>query len=524
MSSIPKPVVLVILDGWGVAPPSPGNAIALADTPVYKRLISTYPTCTLQASGESVGLPWGEMGNSEVGHLTIGSGKILYQDLLRINRSIIEGTIYENEVLKQSMVKATEVGRTLHIMGLVSDGGVHSHIGHLFALLDMAKAVGVTQLKVHAFLDGRDTTFDSAKDFIKDLETKLKKIKLGQVASLSGRFFAMDRDNHWDRTQLAYDAMVRGQGKTFSSSLDALATSYAARVYDEQIEPVVITDSSGQPNGQIKSGDSVIFFNFRSDRARQITRAFVQDGFDKFPVENLDLNFVCMTEYDKTISAPVAFPAETVDAPLAKLIADQGYRQLHMAETEKYAHVTYFLNGGHEQPYQGEDNVLVPSPSVATYDQKPEMAAREITDRFLQEIRNNVYDFIVLNYANADMVGHTGNLPATIKAVEVIDECLGEIVAATLEFNGMVFITADHGNAEALIDLQTGQIDKEHSSTPVPFIMVGQELQNKALAGFVPTDDLSQLTPAGVLADVAPTVLKVMNINKDQGMSGQSLL
>lgn len=524
MSSIPKPVVLVILDGWGVAPPSPGNAIALAETPVYKRLITTYPTCTLQASGEAVGLPWGEMGNSEVGHLTIGAGKILYQDLLRINRSIIDQSIFSNEVLLACMDQAKSVGRTLHIMGLVSDGGVHSHIGHLFALLDMAKAQGVQQVMIHAFLDGRDTAFDSAKDFIKDLENKLKKLKLGQIASLSGRFYAMDRDNHWDRVQMAYDAIVRGQGRTYTSATEAISQSYAARMYDEQFEPAVVTGTNGQPVGVIKPGDSLIFFNFRSDRARQLTKAFTQDNFDKFPAENLGLNFVCMTEYDKTITAPVAFPAETVEEPLAKLISEQGYRQLHIAETEKYAHVTYFLNGGREQPYQGEDNVLIPSPSVATYDQKPEMSARGITDRFLQEIRYNIYDFVVINFANADMVGHTGNLPATIKAVEIIDECLGEIVAATLEFNGMIFITADHGNAEGLINLQTGQIDKEHSNTPVPFIMVGQELQNKALAGFMPAEDLSQLTPAGVLADVAPTILKVMNIQKDSGMTGQSLL
>ncbi|MBU1039359.1 2,3-bisphosphoglycerate-independent phosphoglycerate mutase [Patescibacteria group bacterium] len=519
-----KPVVLVILDGWGVAPPSPGNAINQANIPVFKRLIATYPTCVLQSSGEAVGLPWGEMGNSEVGHLTIGSGKILYQDLLRINHSIINKSFFTNPALLKAIAQAKQSGSRLHLLGLVSSGGVHSSIDHLYALLDLVKDNGLTDVVIHVILDGRDTAYNSGAGFIKDLENKIKKNKCGRIVTVMGRFFAMDRDNHWDRIQAAYEALAKVQGKPAISAAQAIKSSYASRVYDEELIPTVVKDKTFDYPG-LQDNDVVIFFNFRSDRARQLTQALSVPGFDKFKVEPVkNLLIVTMTEYDKNLPVEVIFPPEKVEYPLARIIAENNLRQLHLAETEKYAHVTYFFNGGQEQPFAGEDHALIPSPVVTSYDQKPAMSARAITDRFLQEIRRGLYDFIIINYANADMVGHTGNLPATIKAVEILDECLGEIVAATLEFDGTIFITADHGNAEGLINLQTGSVDKEHSNTPVPFIIASRQLQHKALAGQPVTDDLSQLIPLGVLADVAPTILHVLNLPKSKEMTGQSLL
>jgi len=520
----PKPVVLVVLDGWGIAPASRGNAISLAKTPVWKRLITSYPTFALQAAGEAVGLPWGEMGNSEVGHLALGSGKILYQYLPRITRAIIDKSFFQNDVLLGAMQLAKERQSKLHLLGLTSPGGVHSSIDHLYALLEMAKQQGLNQAFVHAILDGRDTPFDSAKTYLEELSGKIKKIGLGKIATLTGRYFAMDRDNHWERIQAAYDCLVEGRGKPAVSVARALSASYAAKVFDEQVVPTVITESN-QPVAKVADGDVVIFFNFRPDRARQLTHAFVLPGFNKFPRTTLSqLHFVTMTEYEKYLPVEVAFKPETVSYPLARIIAEAKLKQLHIAETEKYAHVTYFFNGGREQPYEGEDHVLIPSPVVTSYDSKPEMSARGITDRFIQEVRTGKYDFFVINYANADMVAHTGNLPATVKAIEVLDECLGEVVAATMEYGGLVVITADHGNAEGLVNLQTGEIDKEHSNNPVPLIIVAKELENKAGVGQLVTDDLSRLTPAGVLGDVAPTILKIMGLNKPSDMTCQSLL
>ncbi|MFZ5390651.1 MAG: 2,3-bisphosphoglycerate-independent phosphoglycerate mutase [Patescibacteria group bacterium] len=520
-----KPVVLVILDGWGVAPASPGNAITQASTPVFERLLTSYPTCVLQASGEAVGLPWGEMGNSEVGHLTIGSGRILYQDLLRINHSIIDKSFFSNPVLLKALNQVKEQNSRLHLLGLISSGGVHSSIDHLYALLDLAKEAGLAdKVVIHAILDGRDTAYNSGAGFIKDLESKIKKTKCGRLASVMGRFYAMDRDNHWDRTQAAYEAMVNYQGKPADTAAAAVKSSYQSRVYDEELVPAVIKNQASGQAG-LNDNDVVIFFNFRSDRARQLSQALAVPGFDKFPVKALkNLLMVTMTEYDKNLPVEVVFPPEKVEYPLARIISDNNLKQLHLAETEKYAHVTYFFNGGREQPWPNEDHILIPSPVVTSYDQKPAMSAKAITDRFLQEIRRGWYDFIVINYANADMVGHTGNLPATIKAVEILDECLGEVVAATLEFDGTVFITADHGNAEGVINLQTGAVDKEHSNTPVPFIAVSRQLQHKALAGQPVSNDLSQLIPLGVLADIAPTILQFLNLPKPKDMTGQSLL
>src|SRR3989338_5180909 len=458
----PKPVVLLVLDGWGVAPPSRGNAISLAQTPVFNRLITSYPTYTLQAAGEAVGLPWGEVGNSEVGHLALGAGKILYQDLPRITRAIIDKSFFNNDALLKAMRLASERGSQLHLMGLVSPGGVHSASDHLYALLELAQQQGLGQVFVHAFLDGRDTPFDSAKTYLEELSNKLKKIGVGKIASLIGRYYAMDRDNHWDRIQAAYDCLVEGKGKPAPSVRRALSASYAAKDFDEQVVPTVITEQD-KPVALIADNDVVIFFNFRADRARQLTHAFVLPGFSKFPRR-----------------------------ALARILADAGLKQLHLAETEKYAHITYFFNGGHEQPYEGEDHVLIPSPVVTSYDLKPEMSARGITDRFLQELRTGKYDFCVINYANADMVAHTGNLVATVRAVNVLDECLGEVVAGIQEYGRLVLITSDHGNAEGLVNFQTGSIEKEHSNNPVPLIIVARELENKAGSSQLVTDDLSK--------------------------------
>ncbi|MFA4936685.1 MAG: 2,3-bisphosphoglycerate-independent phosphoglycerate mutase [Patescibacteria group bacterium] len=517
-------VVLLILDGWGIAPPSRGNAITLARTPVFKKLINTYPIFSLQAAGESVGLPWGEMGNSEVGHLTLGAGKILYQDLPRINKSISDKSFFSNQVFIKACNNVKEKNSQLHLIGLVSPGGVHSYNEHLFALLELAKRQNVAKVYVHAILDGRDTQFNSGLGFIEDLENTINKIGLGKVATISGRYFAMDRDNHWDRIEKYYLALTKGEGNKSDKAVTAIKDYYEQKIYDEEIPPTVIT-TANKPITQVLSGDSIIFFNFRSDRARQLTQSLAMKNFDKFkpaPIDNLV--FVTMTEYEKGLPVEVAFPPEVVEKPLAMVISQAGLRQLHIAETEKYAHVTYFFNGGREKANEGEEHVLIPSPTVSSYDQKPAMSIRGIVKTLIQEVRNNSYSFYIVNFANADMVAHTGNLPATIKAVEFIDEALGEVVAAVLEVGGMLLITADHGNAEGLTNLQTGTIDKEHSANPVPLIIVSSTLEQKAAAVSPITDDLSQLRPAGMIADIAPTILHLLNIPKPPEMTGLSLL
>lgn len=519
-----KPVVLLILDGWGIAPPSRGNAITLARTPVFNKLVNTYPTFTLQAGGEAVGLPWGEIGNSEVGHLTLGAGKILYQDLPRINKSIADRSFFSNKAFLDVCEQVKKSNSQLHLLGMVSPGGVHSYHEHLYALAELAKEQGIAKLFVHAILDGRDTPFNSGMGFIEELEKSLAKLDVGEVASVSGRYYAMDRDNRWDRTQKYYLAITGGQGEQASTATAAIKDYYDKKIYDEEIPPTVISHN-GQPVTQIQNGDGVIFFNFRADRARQLTQSLVVNNFKKFErPAKLQLAFVTMTEYERELPVRVAFPPETIDNPIAKVIADAGLKQLHLAETEKYAHVTYFFNGGREQAFTNEDHILVSSPSVTSYDQKPAMAAREIAHKLIGALREESYNFYVVNFANADMVGHTGNLPATIKAVEFLDEILGQVVAAVLEVDGALLITADHGNAEGLVNLQTGIIDKEHSATPVPFIIASSELEQKVAVNSVVTDDLSQIQPAGVLADVAPTILKIMGIAKPPEMTGLSLL
>ncbi|MDP2586724.1 MAG: 2,3-bisphosphoglycerate-independent phosphoglycerate mutase [Candidatus Komeilibacteria bacterium] len=521
----PKPVALIIIDGYGISSPSKGNAITLANKPNFDSYLETYPVLSLQAAGEAVGLSWGEMGNSEVGHLSLGSGKIVYQSLPRISRSIADGSFFNNRAFADAAAHVQKTGGDLHIMGLMSPGGVHSYNEHAYALVELAQTKKVKNVYLHPFLDGRDTPFNSGRKYIEQLQGKLKQIGLGQIATLSGRFFAMDRDNHWDRISQTYLAMTQGQSeKKFEDALEAIDESYGRKVYDEEFTPTVITQN-GQPVGLVKDGDALIFFNFRADRARQITKAFVLPALEKFSPRAYfkNLKFTAMTEFEKDLPIDVAFPPELVNAPLAKVIADAGLKQLHIAETEKYAHVTFFFNGGQEAAFANEERAIVPSPQVSSYDKKPEMSAREITNRVLKEIDADNYDFMVMNFANPDMVGHSGNLPATIKSVEIVDELIGQIVARVLAKNGVALITADHGNAEEVFNLQTGEINKEHSSNPVPLFIIGNEFKGK-VAAHAHGNDLSQMSSAGVLADVAPTILKIMGLKRPDEMTGRPLI
>ncbi|MBD3281602.1 2,3-bisphosphoglycerate-independent phosphoglycerate mutase [Candidatus Uhrbacteria bacterium] len=521
----PKPIVLLILDGFGIAPDSDGNAITRANMPVYKNVIEHYPAMSVRASGEAVGLSWGQMGNSEVGHLTIGAGRIFFQSLPRINMSIEDGTFYENQSFVNALNHAKENKGTLHLMGLCSPGGVHAHIDHLYALLEFCKRNKFTDVAIHAFLDGRDTIYNSGLSFIEELEAKIKELKVGEIATLGGRFYAMDRDNRWDRIQKMYDAMVKGVGEESSSAKAAIEASYAKGVYDEEFVPTVIKKGS-KPTATIKSNDAVIFFNFRPDRARQITKALSLPEFDKFERPQIEkLYMVTMMEYEKHLPVEVAYPPQTIDTCLAKVISDSGLRQLHIAETEKYAHVTFFLNGMIEEEFPGEDRVIIPSPRVSSYDQAPEMANDPITDRIVKEIAGGNYDFIVANYASPDMVAHTGNFEATVKAHESIDKCMGRIIDAALAVGGIVLVTADHGNSEELVNLTTGEIDKEHSTNPVPFLIIGKQLEGmKAPTGDVIGGDLSMTPPAGMLADVAPTILRLMGLPQPEDMIGRTLI
>jgi len=522
--SVPyRPIVLVVIDGFGVAPPSRGNAIAMAKTPNLDSYMEQYPTVTLQAAGESVGLPWGEMGNSEVGHLSLGAGKIIFQDLPRITRAIVDGSFYSNPVFHEATERAVKGGR-IHLVGMFSSAGVHAFDEHAFALMELCERLKVHDVVIHAILDGRDTAYNSGAEFIAKLERKIRTIGLGRIASVSGRYFAMDRDNRWDRTQKAYEAMVNGVGPTAPDAASAIAASYAAGVYDEQFVPTVITDAT-HPPVTIQENDAVIFFNYRPDRARQLTKAFVLPSFDKFPRAKYlrDLLFVTMTEYEKDLPVSIAFPPENIREPLAKIISDAGWHQLHVAETEKYAHVTFFFNGGREEAFPLEDRVLVPSPSVPSYDQKPDMSARELSDRVVKGLNTGQYGFVVVNFANPDMVGHTGNIPATIRGIETTDSCIKEIVDATLAVNGLVMITADHGNAEEKINSQTGEVSKEHSANPVPLIIIGQDLPPTLRGQHAPLRDLSSLVPVGVLADVAPTLLRLAGLPISPDMTGRPL-
>lgn len=507
-----KPVMLMILDGFGIAQKSDGNAVEAANKPNYDKYVAKYPSTELQASGMEVGLPRGQMGNSEVGHLNIGAGRIVYQELTRITKAIEDGDFFENEALNSAIDKALQANSSLHLLGLLSDGGVHSHIDHLKGLLQLAKKKGLEKVYVHPFMDGRDVPPSSGKDFIVELENYMKEIGVGKIATVSGRYYAMDRDNRWERVQLAYDAIVNAKGETAISAVECMDNSYHDNKTDEFVLPCVILEN-GQPTATIKSGDSVIFFNFRPDRAREITRAINDKNFEGFQRETLNLNFICMTQYDKTIEGvDVAYKPQSITNTLGEYVANKGLAQLRIAETEKYAHVTFFFNGGVEAPNAEEDRALIPSPKVATYDLKPEMSAYEVTDELLKRLDSDKYDMIILNYANPDMVGHTGVFEAAKKAVETVDECLGKVIEKVLEKDGTVFITADHGNAETMIDFSTGQPMTSHTVTPVPFVWISKDAEGK------------ELKDGGKLCDIAPTMLQVMNLEAPAEMTGKSLI
>lgn len=503
-----EPVCLIILDGFGVAPAGRTNAVTDAQKPNYDSYTATYPHTTLSAAGVDVGLPAGQMGNSEVGHLNMGAGRVVYQDLTRISKAVADGSFGANPVLVEAVDKAKAGGAALHLMGLLSDGGVHSHNTHLYALLKLARDRGLEEVFVHGFLDGRDTPPRSALKYVKELEDELAVIGVGQIATVCGRYFAMDRDNRWERTLSAYQALVSGTGARAESATAAVEQAYEDGANDEFLPPTIITGV----DGRIKDGDSVIFFNFRSDRARELTAALTQpdfDGFERLPAPP-NIFFVCLTLYDIDFKLPVAFGPESLGNILAEVISDRGLRQLHIAETEKYAHVTFFFNGGLEEPYPGEDRVLVPSPKVATYDSKPEMSAPEVADKVVAAVEGGDYDFIVVNFANCDMVGHTGMLPAAVRAIEAVDEAVGRVVEAVRRRGGAVIITADHGNAEQMVEAD-GKPRTAHSVNRVPIV-------------YISDDRAAALKPGGRLADIAPTILTVMGIPVPDEMTGRSLL
>lgn len=524
-NKIPKPIVLAVLDGWGIAPHYSGNAITQAKTPVFDKMVASYPAMTLRASGEAVGLPWGESGNSEVGHMNLGLGRVIYQDLPRINRSISDGSFYKNKILAEVMEHVKKNDSALHFMGLVSNGGVHSSIDHLLALLAAAKEKNIQNVYIHAILDGRDTTYNSGIIFIQTLIKHIKEYKIGKIATISGRFYTMDRNNYWDRISKAYYAMTMGEGNKSEDPIKAIEESYGKKIYDEEFVPTVI-EEKGEPIGLIKEKDAVVFFNYRADRARQITKAFVLPGFEKIKNKKYleNLYFACFTEYEEDLPVKVFFPPEKIENTLGSVISRAGFKQLRIAETEKYAHVTYFFNGGLEEKSEGEDHILVPSPQVESYDMKPEMSAFQVTEKIVNAIEENKYDFILVNYANADMVGHTANIKAAIKAVEAVDECLESLLKIILEKDGILIITADHGNAENMFNMQTGLKDKEHTSNPVPFIIAGNELEGKTI-GFheAPDNDLSLAQPQGILSDIASTILSIMKIKTPPEMTGRNL-
>ncbi len=515
-----RPFVLMILDGWGVAPASRGNAITSAETPAFDSFTQTYVTTTVQAAGEAVGLPWSEQGNSEVGHTNIGAGRVVYQDLQRINQSIEDGTFFENKSFLKAFSWAKERSGALHLIGLLSNGGVHGSLDHLITLVDFADRVGVGQIWIHGILDGRDTPFNSGVHYVKTLLEHCKSNPRVELASLVGRFYAMDRDNHWDRTQNAHELIASARGTSVNDMLSGLEQQYASGVFDEYTPALVHRSYQG-----IKPDDVVVFANFRSDRARQLTRSFVIPDFEPFKrVLEPPPVFVTMTEYEKGLPVDVAFALGNVTRPLCEVIAEAGLSQFHIAETEKYAHVTYFLNGGREEPFERQINVMIPSRQVVSHDEHPEMMADEITKRVVKELQEGTFDVYVMNYANADMVAHTGNLGATIEAIEVLDRSMKDVVEAALSRDGVVLITADHGNAEELIKSQTGEIDKEHSTTPVPVIVIGREFRLPQERSGAERLDLSKLVPSGVLADIAPTVLKILGLQKPKEMTGRSLV
>lgn len=505
-----KPTMLIILDGWGIGRDYPGNAVKLANTPNFDRLMNEYPNTSLDASGLAVGLPVGQMGNSEVGHLNIGAGRVIYQELPRITREIELGDFFENKEILAAIENAKTNNSKVHLIGLVSDGGVHSHNTHLYGLLEMMKRNDCENVYVHAILDGRDVPPQVGKQHIQELVDKMDEIGVGEIATVSGRFYAMDRDKRWERIQLAYDAMTLGEGIHSSNPVLAIEKSYNEGVTDEFMLPNVILNKELQPT-VVETGDSIIFFNFRPDRGRELTRAFVDIDFEGFErKKKVSTFYVTMTEYDKTIdNVHVAYRSTPPINTLSEYVSIQGKHQLKMAETEKYAHVTFFFNGGIEQPYLNEDRVLVPSPKVLTYDLQPEMSADGVKEQVLERLNMDKYDLIVVNFANPDMVGHTAVIPAVIKAIETADECLGEIIALLVEKGGNALITADHGNSEQLIDYETGGPFTAHTTNKVPLILVDKEIVSLR---------------EGKLADLAPTLLEMMGLDKPVEMTGQTLI
>ncbi len=501
-----KSLVLIIMDGWGVRSSADANAIKLSKSQIVNTLAKEYPSTELGCAGEAVGLPEGQMGNSEVGHLNIGAGRVVYQELTRITKSIKDGDFFKNKVLLDAINNVKKNGSNLHVMGLVSDGGVHSDNKHLYALLDLAKKNGLENIYVHCFMDGRDTPPKSGKKYIEDLQVEIKKRGIGKIASITGRYYAMDRDKRWERVEKAFNALTLGEGVVEADPAQAMQDSYGRGENDEFIKPIIIKDSP-----RVKDNDSLIFFNFRGDRAREITRCFTDKEFKGFERKtHSNVHFVCMTQYDITINAPVAYPPQVLKNILAEVLSRKGLKQLRIAETEKYAHVTFFFNGGVEKPYPGEDRILIPSPKVATYDMKPEMSAYEVTDRVLKEIESGKYDVVMMNFANCDMVGHTGILEAAVKAVEAVDASVGRIVELVKKLGGTTIVTADHGNAEQMYDPTTHGPHTAHTCDKVPFMLVN--------------DRKPKLRDGGILADVAPTMLKLLGIEQPEEMSGRTLV
>ena len=507
-----KPTVLMILDGYGLNDKCEANAVCEGKTPVMDQLMSQCPFVKGNASGMAVGLPEGQMGNSEVGHLNMGAGRIVYQELTRITKEIQDGDFFKNEALLAAVKNAKENNSALHFMGLLSDGGVHSHITHLFGLLELAKREGLEKVYVHCFLDGRDTPPASGKGYIEELQAKMKEIGVGEIATVSGRYYAMDRDNRWDRVELAFKAMINGEGVKGTDAAEAVQASYDAEKTDEFVLPTVI-EKEGKPVATVQDKDSVVFFNFRPDRAREITRAFCDDDFKGFSREKkLDVTFVCFTDYDETIGNKlVAFVKQEIKNTFGEYLAAHNMTQARIAETEKYAHVTFFFNGGVEEPNKGEDRILVKSPKVPTYDMQPEMSAPEVCEKLVEAIKSDKYDVIIINFANPDMVGHTGVEAAAIKAVETVDACVGKAVEAIKEVDGQLFICADHGNAEQLVNYETGEPWTAHTTNPVPFILVN-------------ADPKYTLRENGCLADIVPTLIQLMGMEQPKEMTGESLL
>ncbi|KKQ93652.1 MAG: 2,3-bisphosphoglycerate-independent phosphoglycerate mutase [candidate division CPR2 bacterium GW2011_GWC1_39_9] len=509
-----KLIALIILDGFGLNDKEGGNAVFMAKKPNFDKYWNTYPHTKIMGSGEYVGLPKNQMGNSEVGHLNIGAGRVVYQNLLRISKAIENGKFYNNPVLNKAMDEATKNNSALHLMGLVSDGGVHSHNSHLYALLKMAKDKRLSKVFVHCFLDGRDTPPTSGAGYVKELQQKMQELGIGKIASISGRYYAMDRDKRWERIQKSYDALLLGEGNRETDAIEAIEKSYLQDINDEFVLPTVMVEND-EPVATIKENDSVIFFNFRPDRARQLTRTLTENDFSEInrPSGYFKTNFITMTNYDETLkNVHIAYEDKEIINTLGEYLSKLGKKQLRIAETEKYAHVTYFFSGGREKVFEGEDRALIASPKVATYDLKPEMSAYEVTAEALKRIDSGILDIIILNFANCDMVGHSGIIPAAVKAVETVDNCLGVIIEKILENGGQALITADHGNAEQMIDYETGQPHTAHTTNPVPLILISDKYKD------------ATLKENGCLADLAPTLLKLMDLKKPEEMTGRNLI